>query len=62
MSHKQVIVLGAGIQGACVALLLQKRGYRVTLVDKGTDCLQFASRVNEGKIQLGHVYANDSSL
>ncbi|ELS05105.1 FAD dependent oxidoreductase [Xenococcus sp. PCC 7305] len=57
----KIAVLGAGIQGVCVALALQKQGYKVTLVDQATDCMLRTSLVNEGKIHLGHVYANDES-
>ncbi|MBM3629308.1 MAG: FAD-binding oxidoreductase, partial [Alphaproteobacteria bacterium] len=35
MASKHVVVIGAGIVGACTALLLQRDGSRVTLVDKG---------------------------
>lgn len=57
-----VVVLGAGVQGACVALALQRHGVGVTLIDQAGGCLQSASRVNEGKIHLGHVYANDETF
>jgi glycine/D-amino acid oxidase-like deaminating enzyme len=55
----RVLVLGAGIQGACAALELAGQGYRVTMVDKAAGCLTRASLRNEGKIHLGFVYAND---
>jgi glycine/D-amino acid oxidase-like deaminating enzyme len=56
------IVLGAGIQGVTAALALAQRGHAVTLVDEAEDCLLRASLVNEGKIHLGHVYANDPTF
>jgi hypothetical protein len=62
MSAENVIVLGAGFQGVCVALGLQRRGHAVTLVDKAPDCMTRASLRNEGKIHLGFVYANDASF
>jgi glycine/D-amino acid oxidase-like deaminating enzyme len=62
MSTEQVIVLGAGFQGVCVALGLQRQGHSVTLVDKAPDCMMRASLRNEGKIHLGFVYANDTSF
>lgn len=34
MSHREVIVLGAGMVGVCSALALQKKGYKVTLLDR----------------------------
>lgn len=57
-----VAVLGAGIMGCCTALLLARRGVRVTLVDAADRPLTGASRWNEGKIHLGYLYAADPSL
>lgn len=54
-----MLVLGAGIQGVCVALALARRGCRVTLVDEAAGCLLRASLRQEGKVHLGLVYAND---
>ena len=59
---KRIGVLGAGIQGSCVALELARRGYRVDLLDKNELAVSQASLQNEGKIHLGFVYASDSSL
>lgn len=58
----RVAVLGAGLQGACIALELARRGIDVTLVDQDPVPLNRASLRNEGKIHLGLVYANDPSL
>lgn len=55
-------MLGAGIQGVSAALALKREGYDVTLVDQAADCMLRTSLVNEGKIHLGHVYANDASF
>jgi glycine/D-amino acid oxidase-like deaminating enzyme len=57
-----VLVLGAGLQGAGVALELARRGIHVTLVDQDERPLNRASLRNEGKIHLGLIYANDRSL
>jgi glycine/D-amino acid oxidase-like deaminating enzyme len=54
-----LVVLGAGLQGTCVAFALAHAGFRVTLVDREPDALRRASLHNEGKIHLGFVYAND---
>src|SRR5262245_8969729 len=62
MLSERALVLGAGVQGVCVALALARGGYAVTLVDEAPDCLLRASLVNEGKIHLGHVYANDPTF
>lgn len=62
MYLKSVLVLGAGIQGICVALALRQRGYRVTVIDQMPDVMLRTSLRNEGKIHLGFVYANDASF
>src|SRR5262245_14739617 len=36
---RQTIVLGAGLQGVCVALALRRAGHRVTLIDREPECL-----------------------
>ena len=58
----RVAVLGAGLQGACVALELSVHGVEVDLYEKTDCCLSQTSSHNEGKIHLGYVYANDRSL
>jgi len=58
----RVAVLGAGLQGACVALALAERGMKVDLYDREPDPVTQASARNEGKIHLGYVYANDATL
>ena len=59
---ERIGVLGAGIQGSCVALELARRGYQVDLLDKNELAITQASLQNEGKIHLGFVYASDPSL
>lgn len=58
---RHTVVLGAGIQGATVALALAEAGHRVTVVDRADGALTRASLKNEGKIHLGFVYAHDTS-
>ena len=58
----RIAVLGAGLQGACVALAASALGHDVILFDQAERSLDRASLRNEGKIHLGHVYANDSSF
>jgi glycine/D-amino acid oxidase-like deaminating enzyme len=55
----RVAVLGAGLQGSCVALALAREGVEVDLVDRAGTAITGASSHNEGKIHLGYVYAND---
>ncbi|USE38157.1 FAD-binding oxidoreductase [Endozoicomonas sp. SCSIO W0465] len=52
---KSAVVLGAGMVGVCVALHLQKSGYRVTLVDRKTPGME-ASYGNAGLINRGSVF------
>ena len=56
---KQVAVLGAGFQGVCIALELARQGWDVLLFDKENSQITQAGIVNEGKIHLGFVYANE---
>jgi hypothetical protein len=58
----RVAVLGAGLQGVCIALELARRGVDVDLIEQDTRPLNRASLRNEGKIHLGLVYANDATL
>ncbi len=55
-------IIGAGITGCSTALMLARRGARVTLVDQAARPFAGASRWNEGKIHLGFLYAADPSL
>lgn len=59
MKTERVCVLGAGIQGSCLALALAGHGYLVDLVDRRDRPLAGTSINTEGKIHLGFVYAND---
>ena len=52
-------MLGAGIQGCCLALALARRGVTVDLLDQHPAPLLGASTNNEGKLHLGFVYAGD---
>ncbi len=58
----EILVLGAGLQGAGIALELAGRGVAVTLVEQDALPLNRASLRNEGKIHLGLIYANDRSM
>jgi hypothetical protein len=58
----RIAVLGAGLQGACIALELASRGARVDLYERNAICVAEASANNEGKIHLGFVYALDLSF
>jgi len=59
---KKVGVLGGGIQGCCIALLLNKLNYDVTIIDQLDDIMSGASLNHEGKIHLGFVYAKDDTF
>ncbi len=62
MIGKRVAILGAGLQGACIALELASRGVAVDLYERNAICLGEASAHNEGKVHLGFVYAGDETL
>jgi glycine/D-amino acid oxidase-like deaminating enzyme len=47
--HKPVVILGAGLQGCCVALELALRGIGVFLLDQDEIPMNRASLRNEGK-------------
>jgi len=57
-----VAVLGAGIMGVTTAMFLARKGVHVTLIDAAARPFDGASRWNEGKIHLGHLYAADPGL
>jgi hypothetical protein len=58
----RIAVLGAGLQGACVALEFAEAGARVDVYEKERHLVSRASANNNGKIHLGYVWANDRSL
>ena len=33
-SKSSIVVIGAGIQGICISICLQKKGFKVTIIDK----------------------------
>jgi glycine/D-amino acid oxidase-like deaminating enzyme len=60
--ERQIAVLGAGMLGSSLAILLARRGVRVTLFEASERPMNRAGRWNEGKIHLGYLYAADRSL
>ena len=56
-----VVVLGAGLSGASVALELAARGIPVVLLERDRLPFNRASLRNEGKIHLGFIYAGDTT-
>jgi glycine/D-amino acid oxidase-like deaminating enzyme len=60
--NRRALVLGAGLQGASVALALLDEGWSVAIFDQADDCLRRASLRNEGKVHLGFLFANDHTL
>jgi glycine/D-amino acid oxidase-like deaminating enzyme len=56
---RKVAILGAGMQGCCVALELARRGHEIDLFDRCSQPATQAAAWNEGKIHLGLVYGND---
>lgn len=58
----EVIILGGGIQGCCIALLFGKLGYKVILIDQADDLMTKSSANQEGKIHMGFIFSNDKTL
>ena len=58
----KVAVLGAGIQGCCLALELASRGVQVDLYDRNPLPFTQASLLNEAKVHLGFFYGNAPSM
>jgi glycine/D-amino acid oxidase-like deaminating enzyme len=61
-NRMRVAVLGAGLQGACLAMELASHHIEVDLYDRNDACMSQASAHNEGKIHLGYVYAQDRTM
>lgn len=59
---KKIAVLGAGGLGACIALELVQRGFKVDLFEEHSQPLRRASYANEGKVHVGFIYAMDRSF
>lgn len=62
LKHKKIAILGAGGLGACTALELSQRGYKVDLYEEHQLPLRRASYANEGKVHVGFIYAMDKSF
>ncbi len=60
--QKKVVILGGGFQACCIALMLQKYNYDITIIEQCTDIMNRASMNQEGKIHLGFIYSMDKSL
>ena len=58
----EVAVLGAGLTGVTVALDLAETGTRVTLIEQDERAINRASLRNEGKIHLGFVFSQDTTM
>jgi glycine/D-amino acid oxidase-like deaminating enzyme len=58
-TQPNIVIIGAGLQGLCVALALAHRGLASTVLDQRAGPFRGASQGNEGKIHLGLVYALD---
>jgi hypothetical protein len=58
----RVAVLGAGLQGSCIALDLAARGVQVDLYDREPVAMSRTSAHNEAKLHLGFFYGNDRSF
>jgi len=59
--RRDVVVIGAGIQGACIAFALAERGISCTLLEQESAPMTQASTHNEGRVHLGLIYPMDPS-
>jgi hypothetical protein len=57
----RIAILGAGGAGCCAALEIARHGHGVDIYEQDPSPVMRASRVNEGKIHLGFLYANDAT-
>ena len=51
-----VLVIGGGFYGCCIALYMAGSCDRVALVERHGDLLQRASRINQARIHTGYHY------
>jgi len=51
-----IVVIGGGLFGCCVAIELAKSGHEVDLIEEQGDIMTQASRVNHNRIHLGYHY------
>ena len=57
----RIAVLGGGGVGVCAALEIARHGHQVDVYEQDAQPVRRASRVNEGKIHQGFLYAKDPS-
>ena len=55
-SHFDRIVIGGGLFGSFAAIALAKRGFRVCLVEQGSELLGRASQINQARLHTGLHY------
>lgn len=51
-----VLIIGAGLFGCCTAIELERSGHRVTLLEKESDIMKKASKMNHNRIHFGFHY------
>jgi glycine/D-amino acid oxidase-like deaminating enzyme len=59
--RQRIAILGGGGAGCCAALEIVSHGHGVDIFEQDATPVMRASRVNEGKIHLGFLYANDAT-
>jgi glycine/D-amino acid oxidase-like deaminating enzyme len=59
--RQRIAILGGGGAGSCAALEIASHGSGVDIFEQDAMPVMRASRINEGKIHVGFLYANDSS-
>ena len=61
-NEQSFCIMGAGIQGCCIALLLSKYYKNITIIEQENHIMLKSSAAQEGRVHLGFLYANDKSM
>ncbi|MBQ8946422.1 MAG: NAD(P)/FAD-dependent oxidoreductase [Lachnospiraceae bacterium] len=54
MTHRQIVIIGAGVSGACIARELSRRELDVLVVERASDVCEGTSKANSGIVHAGY--------
>ncbi len=54
MQHRQIVIIGAGVTGACIARELSRRELDVLVVERMSDVCEGTSKANSGIVHAGY--------